>query len=148
MTTKYLQATVGKFIFRVSSDCLYTEAGVWLAPDDETHVVRIGLTDFMQQSSGDIAFAELTTAGSRVEAGGELAAIETVKVDVGIPSPCAGVVTAVNPALVDSPELINQDCYGDGWLVDLKPDIWPVPDLLDAPTYLAVMTRQAEEAAA
>jgi len=148
MMTDYLQTTVGKFIFRVKSDCLYTDSGVWLAPDEELRVVRMGLTDFMQQSSGDIAFVELTAAGARVEAGGDVAAIETVKVDVGIPSPCAGVVAAVNDALADSPELINQDCYGAGWLVDLKPDVWPVPTLLDAHTYLAVMTRQAEEAAA
>ena len=148
MTTDFLQTTVGKFIFRVKTGSLYTDAGVWLAPDEELRVVRMGLTDFMQQSSGDIAFAELTAAGTRVEAGGDVAAIETVKVDVGIPSPCAGVVAAVNDALADSPELINQDCYGAGWLVDLKPDVWPVPGLLDAQSYLAIMTRQAEEAAA
>ncbi len=148
MTTDYLQSTVGKFIFRVKSDCLYTDAGVWLAPDEELRVVRMGLTDFMQQSSGDIAFVELAAAGARIEAGGDLAAIETVKVDVGIPSPFAGIVIAVNEALASSPELINQDPYGDGWLVDLKPDVWPIPGLLDAQAYLAVMTRQAEEAAA
>lgn len=148
MTTDYLQTTVGKFIFRVKTGYLYTDAGVWLAPDEASRVVRVGLTDFMQQSSGDIAFAELTAAGTRVEAGGELAAIETVKVDVGISSPCAGVVAVVNAALAGSPELINEDPYGAGWLVDFQPDAWPVPGLLDAQAYLAVMTRQAEEAAA
>jgi glycine cleavage system H protein len=148
MSTVDLQTTIGKFIFRVRQGRLYTDAGTWLDHDAATGVVRIGVTDFMQQSSGDIAFAELTAVGTRVEAGGDLAAIETVKVDVGIPSPCAGVVAAVNPALADSPELINQDCYGAGWLVDFKPDDWPVEGLLDAEAYLSVMTRQAEEAAA
>lgn len=145
--TEYLQTTVGKFIFRVRAGYLYTDTGVWLAVDPATGVVRIGLTDFMQQTSGDIAFVELPAVGTPIEVGGDLAAIETVKVDVGIPSPCAGVIAAINESLADSPELINQDPYGEGWLVDLRPDVWPAPGLLDAETYLALMTRQAEEAA-
>ncbi len=145
--TEFLQTTIGKFIFRVKTGCWYTDAGLWLAFDEDTGRLRIGLTDFMQQSSGDIAFVELPEAGDRVEAGGELATIETVKVDVGLVSPCSGVILAANPALLDAPELINQDPYGAGWLVELQPDAWPIPGLLDAPAYLAVMTRQAEEAA-
>lgn len=145
--TDYLQTTVGKFIFRVKTGCWYTGSGLWLAPDEERHVIRIGLTDFMQQSSGDIAFVELPDAGDRVEAGGELANIETVKVDVGLAAPCAGLIIAANEALDDLPELINQDPYGAGWLVELQPDGWPIPGLLDPPAYLALMTAQAEAAA-
>lgn len=145
--TAFLQATIGKFIFRVKADCWYTDAGLWLAPVGDGGPVRIGLTDFMQQSSGDIAFVELPRPGSRVGAGGDLANIETVKVDVGLASPCAGVIMAVNEELADSPERVNQDPYGDGWLVELQPDAWPIPGLLDAPAYLRVMTAQAEAAA-
>ncbi len=145
--TAFLQATIAKFIFRVKADCWYTDAGLWLAPVGDAGAVRIGLTDFMQQSSGDIAFLDLPPAGRRVEAGEELATIETVKVDVGLVSPCAGLITAVNEGLAEAPERINQDPYGDGWLVELKPDVWPIPGLLDAPAYLRVMTAQAEAAA-
>ncbi len=148
MSADDLQTTIGKFIFRVRQDYLYTALGAWLCADEAAGIVRVGLTDFMQQSSGDIAFAELPPASARIEAGGEIAAIETVKVDIAITSPCAGAVVAVNDALAESPELINQDPYGAGWLLDLKPDAWPVDGLLDAKAYLAVMTRQAQEASA
>jgi glycine cleavage system H protein len=147
MFDELLQVTVGKFIFRVKPGCLYTEAGVWAALDDATGLVRVGLTDFRQQSSGDVVFVELPAAGTRLAAGEDLANIETIKVDMVVSSPTAGEVTAVNHALLDAPELINQDPYGAGWLVELKPAIWPAPGLIDAETYLALMTAQAVEAA-
>ena len=147
MSDDFLQVTVGKFIFRVKPGCLYTEAGVWAALDDATGLVRVGLTDFRQQSSGDVVFVELPAVGTRLAAGDDLVNIETIKVDMAVPSPAAGEVAAVNEALADAPELINQDPYGAGWLVALKPAIWPAPGLIDAEAYLALMTAQAEEAA-
>ena len=147
MSDELLQVTVGKFIFRVKPDCMYTEAGVWAAQDDATGLVRAGLTDFRQQSSGDVVFVELPAFGTRLAAGGDLANIETIKVDLTVPTPAAGEVIAVNEVLADAPELINQDPYGAGWLVVLRPALWPAPELMDAEAYLALMTAQAEEAA-
>jgi len=147
MSDDFLRVTVGKFIFRVKPGCLYTEVGVWAARDDATGLVRVGLTDFRQQSSGDVVFVDLPAVGIRLAAGEDLANIETIKVDLAVPAPAAGEVVAVNAALADAPELINQDPYGAGWLVELKPVIWPAPDLIDAEAYLALMTAQAEEAA-
>jgi glycine cleavage system H protein len=147
MSDDFLQVTVGKFIFRVKPGCLYTESGVWAALDGATGLVRAGLTDFRQQSSGDVVFVKLPAPGARLVAGGDLANIETIKVDMAVASPVAGEVIAVNEALDDAPELINQDPYGAGWLVALKPAIWPAPGLVDAEAYLALMTAQAEEAA-
>ena len=147
MPEDFLQVTVGKFIFRVEPGNMYTEAGVWAALDDATGLVRVGLTDFRQQSSGDVVFVELPAAGMRLAAGEDLANIETIKVDMAVPSPAAGEVKTVNEALADAPELINQDPYGAGWLVALKPAIWPALGLIDAEAYLALMTAQAEEAA-
>ena len=147
MSDDFLQVTVGKFIFRVKPGCLYTESGVWAVLDDASGLVRVGLTDFRQQSSGDVVFVELPAAGTRLAAGEDLANIETIKVDMAVPAPAAGEVVAVNEALADAPELINQDPYGAGWLVALKPAIWPAPGLIDAEAYLALMTAQAEEAA-
>lgn len=146
MSDEFLRATVGKFIFRVKPGCLYTEAGVWTAPDGATGAVRLGLTDFRQQSSGDAVFVELPEPGIHVVAGDDLASIETIKVDLAVPAPLAGEVTGVNEALIEAPELINQDPYGAGWLVVLKPATWPAPGLMDAEAYLALMTAQAEEA--
>jgi glycine cleavage system H protein len=146
MPDKFLQVSVGKFIFRVKPDCLYTEAGLWAALDDATGLARVGLTDFRQQSSGDVVFVDLPAVGMRLAAGDDLANIETIKVDLAVPAPAAGQVVAVNAALTDAPELINQDPYGAGWLVALRPAIWPGPGLIDAEAYLALMTAQAEEA--
>ena len=147
MPEDFLQVTVGKFIFRVKPGCLYTESGVWAVLDDASGVARVGLTDFRQQSSGDVVFVELPATGTHLAAGEDLANIETIKVDMAVASPVAGEVIAVNEALADAPELINQDPYGAGWLVALKPAIWPAPGLIDAEGYLALMTAQAEEAA-
>ena len=107
-------------------------------------VARVGLTDFRQQASGDVAFVDLPAVGDTVAAGGDLANIETIKVDLVVPAPLDGTVVAVNEALGDAPELINQQPYGDGWLVELTPAAWPAPGLLDAAAYLAVMQAQAE----
>jgi glycine cleavage system H protein len=147
MRDEFLQVTVGKFIFRVKPDSLYTEAGLWAALDDATGLVRVGLTDFRQQSSGDVVFVDLPAVGMRLAAGEDLANIETIKVDMAAPAPAAGEGIAVNEALADAPELINQDPYDAGWLVALKPAIWPAPGLIDAEAYLTLMTAQAEEAA-
>ena len=146
MSDNFLRVTVGKFIFRVKPGCLYTEAGLWVALDDATGLVRVGLTDFRQQTGGDVVFVELPEAGIHVVAGDDLASIETIKVDLAVSAPLTGEVTAANAALIDAPELINQDPYGAGWLVELRPATWPAPGLMDAEAYLALMTAQAEEA--
>ncbi len=144
VSNEYLETRVDKFIFRVKVGYLYSEAGVWVDYDAARHVARVGLTDFRQQSSGDVAFAELPAPGDTVAGGGDLANIETIKVDLVVPAPMEGDVVAVNEALSDAPELINQQPYGEGWLVEMKPAAWPVAGLLDAPAYLAVMQAQAE----
>jgi glycine cleavage system H protein len=144
--SEYLQVTAGKFIFRVREGYLYTEAGLWVSRDAGTGLARIGLSDFRQQSSGDVAFVELPAVGQAVKSEEELASVETVKVDLEVPAPFDAAVVATNTALADAPELINQDPYGAGWLVELKPAAWPVAGLMDAQAYLRVMTAQAEEA--
>ena len=148
MSSEYLETTVDKFIFRVKVGYLYSEAGVWAAYDPARGTARVGLSDFRQQASGDVAFVDLPAVGAQLEAGGDLANIETIKVDLTVPAPFGGAVVAVNAGLGDTPELINQAPYGDGWLVELKPEHWPAEGLLDAPAYLAVMQAQAEAEAA
>lgn len=144
MTTQYLDLRVDKFIFRVRTGLLYSEAGVWADYDAARGVARCGLSDFRQQSSGDVAFVELPGVGVPVVAGGELVNIETIKVDLTVPAPFDGEVVRVNEALDPAPELINQEPYGAGWLVELRPADWPPPGLLDAAAYLALTRAQAE----
>lgn len=148
MSQDYLETTVDKFIFRVKVGNLYNENGIWADINQASGVVRLGLSDFTQQSSGDVAFVSLPEPGDGVRAGKELAAVETIKVDLEVQAPFDGEITAVNEALEDAPELINQDPYGRGWLVEVRPAQWPVSGLLDAEQYLAVMTAQAEAEAA
>jgi glycine cleavage system H protein len=144
---EYLETTVDKFTFRVRVGYQYSEAGVWMAYLSNTGTARIGLTDYHQQSSGDVAFVGLPDVGASVRTGDEAARIETVKVDLKVPAPFDGVVVGLNAALQRQPELINQEPYCAGWLVELRPATWPVPGLLDAGAYLTSMQAQAEAGA-
>ena len=148
MQQPFLETRIDKFIFRVHPAYLYDEMGIWAAMDEGSGIARLGLSDYRQQSSGDVAFVSLPPIGKQVIAGKELSTVETIKVDLEVPSPFDGEIVAVNEALEESPELINQDPYGRGWLVELRPATWPVAGLVDAPAYLAVMTAQAEAEAA
>lgn len=141
----FLEVSVDKFTFKVARDRLYAEEGVWARSEGER--IRVGLSDFLQQSSGDIAFAEVKPAGTPVRLGEEIATIETVKVNVSLGSPLAGRVMEVNPALQSAPETINKDPYGDGWLAIIEASDWPVDQrrLLTPEAYLEVVKRLAGE---
>lgn len=143
----YLETTVEKFIFRVATDRLYTAEGAWALEDGAR--IRVGVTDFLQQRSGDVAFAEVKPEGTVVAAGDEVATIETIKATVEVPSPAGGAIVETNPALELSPEVVNQDPYGDGWLAVVEASDWAKDraDLLDPQVYFGVMREQAEEEA-
>jgi glycine cleavage system H protein len=140
-----LEMTIDKFTFRVATDRRYTREGVWVQPD--TNRIRIGLSDFLQQRSGDIAFAEIKPIGTTLAAGDEVASIETIKVNVAVSSPVSGEVVEVNAALETAPEAINQDPYGAGWLAVIATTDWGTDRsrLLDAAAYFEVVKRAAEE---
>jgi glycine cleavage system H protein len=139
-----LEITVDKFTFRVPNALLYSDAGIWVAVEGSR--ARLGLSDFAQQVSGDIAFANVEPAGTELEAGEEFGTIETVKVNVGLPSPVSGKVTEVNPALQHAPEAINQDPYGRGWMIVMELRDWERDrtSLLEASRYLDLVKAQAE----
>jgi glycine cleavage system H protein len=117
--TEFLETTVDKFTFRVPTDRLYTDEGLWVL-EHGAGAVRIGLSDFLQQSSGDVAFAEVKPAGTPLSVGDEIATVETVKTVLEIASPVAGVVVETNPAMASAPEVINRDPYERGWLAVIK----------------------------
>jgi glycine cleavage system H protein len=118
MSADILELTVDKFLFRFPADLFYSEAGAWVRFEGQN--ARIGLSDYTQQRNGDVAFAEPKEAGTRVVTGEEVAVVETIKVNLSIPSPVGGKVVEVNGDLLNSPELVNQDPYGKGWLAVLK----------------------------
>ena len=141
----YLETTVDKFTFKVPTDRKFSTAGVWaLAVGDHA---RIGLSDYLQQSSGDIAFADVKKVGSVLAVGEEAAEIETIKVTISILSPLAGKIAQVNPLMQFTPETINLDPYGEGWLCEIEPSDWEsdLKTLLDPDEYFVLMKQQAEE---
>ncbi len=141
----FLETTVDKFIFRVATDRRYSAEGVW-AKADGNHV-RVGLSDFLQQRSGDVAFAEIKPQGTKLAAGDEFATIETIKVNISLPAPVNGSVIEVNPAMELTPESINTDPYGEGWLAVTEVTDWASESthLLDPQAYFDLMKGQAEE---
>ncbi len=134
-----------KFVFKVKNGCWYSRDGIWVQLDGE--LGRVGVTDFAQQTSGDVAFVELPAPGRTIRRGQPLGEIETVKVTFDLTSPVSGTVREVNPALEDNPERVNQDPYGEGWLAVVALSDWEADKagLLDAEQYLEVMRDQAEE---
>ena len=140
-----LEVTVDKFIFRIPTDRYYLEAGVWALA--EASRIRIGLTDFLQQSGGDVAFADVQPVGSTVVFGDEVVTIETMKTDIILPSPVNGRVVEVNPAMETTPELINQAPYGEGWLAVIEADDWEsdLSGLLTPQAYFDLVKEEAEE---
>ena len=142
---EFLETTVDKFNFKVATDRAYTAEGLWATAAG--NLVRVGLTDYLQQRSGDVAFVEVQPAGTTVASGDELATLETIKVNTSLTSPVSGKVAQVNPALESAPELINSDPYGEGWLAVVEATDWAtdLSRLLTATQYFEQMTQQAEQ---
>jgi glycine cleavage system H protein len=101
-------------------DLTYTKEHEWLRREDDGSVT-VGITDHAQGALGDLVYVELPDTGLVVEAGGEMAVVESVKAASDVYAPIGGEVVAVNEDLADDPEKINADPYGDGWIVRLKP---------------------------
>ena len=146
---EFLRTTVDKFTFLIATDRLYTVEGVWALwiRAEGPNRVRLGVTDFMQQHNGDVAFVSLKPPGTAINVGDEFAEIETMKVTIGVASPVAGTIVQVNETFTLKPEAINEDPYGKGWLAEIEATNWEADRvrLLDAKAYLAVMQSQAEE---
>ncbi len=142
-----LEFKIDKFIFRIATDRKYDDHGVWAKVEGQ--LVRIGLSDYLQQRSGDVAFAEIRPVGTMVAFGEELAVIETIKVNISLSSPVSGRVIEVNPAMETTPEVINQDPYGAGWLamLELTDRENHLEQLLDPKTYFSRIKLEAEQEA-
>jgi glycine cleavage system H protein len=97
-------------------DLLYTNDHEWLRREGDGSVT-VGITDHAATALGDLVYVELPEVGQEVEAGGEMAVVESVKAASDVYAPISGSVAEVNEALSDDPEKINADPYGDGWIV-------------------------------
>ncbi|HEY6425924.1 MAG TPA: glycine cleavage system protein GcvH [Acidimicrobiales bacterium] len=118
----------------IPDDLRYSEEHEWVRVDGTR--ARIGITDYAQDALGDIVFIDLPEVGSAVEVGGPLGEVESTKSVSEIYAPLPGTVAAVNDALADAPETINQDPYGEGWICELELASGAEPGgLLDAAAY-------------
>jgi glycine cleavage system H protein len=103
--------------------------------------VQVGITDYAQDALGDVVYVDLPAVGARVELGAVLGEVESTKSVSEIYAPVAGEVVAVNAALADSPELLNTDPYGAGWISEIVPtDAGALDTLLDAARYTALIS--------
>ena len=126
----------------VPADLKYTRTHEWVR-DLKDGTVEVGITDHAQHALGDLVFVEVPEVGRQLGAGEPCAVVESVKAASDVYSPIAGEVTASNPELGTTPELINQDAFGAGWLMRLKPaNISVLSELMSPGEYADVVKEE------
>ncbi|MFT4289306.1 glycine cleavage system protein GcvH [Nocardioides sp.] len=122
-------------------DLSYTTEHEWLRdPGEATGSVRVGITHYAQDALGDIVYVSLPEVGASVEAGTPCGELESTKSVSDVYAPVSGEIVAVNEALDATPELVNDDPYGGGWLFEVVPSSrTELDDLLDAAAYQATL---------
>jgi glycine cleavage system H protein len=121
--------------YDIPQELRYTREDEWVRIEGER--VVLGVTDYAQQQLGDVVFVELPAVGATVERGEPFGVIESVKAVADLFGPVSGRVAEVNATLADQPELVNQDCYGDGWMLVLEPDDRPRSRTCSSPATIA-----------
>jgi glycine cleavage system H protein len=122
----------------------YTPEDEWTRLEEGR--VLVGVTDYAQQQLGDVVFVELPAEGTSFEKGEPFGVIESVKAVSDLYAPISGEVVAVNDNLADRPELINEDCYGDGWMIALVPgDAADLEALMDPAAYQKHITERQDD---
>jgi len=112
----------------------YTKDHEWIKLEGDT--ATIGITDFAQRELGDIVYVEVETIGKHIDAGAVFGTVEAVKTVSDLYLPVSGTITELNPKLANAPELVNNDPYGDGWMVKMKIDNpSDIDTLMESKTY-------------
>jgi glycine cleavage system H protein len=112
----------------------YTKDHEWIRLEGD--IATIGITDFAQRELGDIVYVEVETIGKQLDAGAVFGTVEAVKTVSDLFLPAGGTITELNPALANSPELVNNDPYGEGWMVKMKVSkVSEIENLMDAKAY-------------
>lgn len=129
--------------YQIPEELAYTADDEWVRRDGDEVVV--GVTDFAQSQLGDIVFVELPEVGATIEAGAAYGTIESVKAVSDLVAPVSGEVVTTNEALEDECEKVNADCYGEGWLIRLRPSAQDEFDaLLDPNGYKASIAERED----
>ncbi len=120
----------------------YAKSHEWVK-DEGDGTATIGITDHAQEMLGDLVFVDIPEVGDAVEAGSDCAVVESVKAASDIYSPLSGEVVAINEALADAPEMINEDAFGEGWIFRVKlSNVAELNGLLDADGYDAMIAEE------
>ena len=123
----------------IPEELRYSTEHEWARRLDDGSRVRIGITDFAQDALGDVVYVDLPAVGTRVDAAEAVGELESTKSVSEMYAPIGGTVVAVNEALADNPQLLNEDPYGEGWLIEIEAgDISQFVALLDAEGYRAL----------
>ncbi|MCC1497427.1 glycine cleavage system protein GcvH [Alcanivorax sp. 1008] len=127
----------------IPAELRYAKSHEWIRLEDDG-TAYVGISEHAQEAMGDLVYVELPDVGAVVASSDETGVVESVKAASDIYAPVSGEIIAVNEALSDSPELVNQDCYGDGWLYQIKlSDKAELEDLLGAEDYAAQLEEDA-----
>ena len=122
----------------------YSSEHEWVAVEDD--VATVGITDYAQEQLGDVVYVELPAVGDGVTKDEAFGVVESVKAVSDIYAPVSGKVTEVNTDLPESPEIINEDPYGDGWMIKVKmSDLTELDDLMTAEQYKEYVKEKEEE---
>ncbi|GIW47619.1 MAG: glycine cleavage system protein GcvH [Deltaproteobacteria bacterium] len=122
----------------------YTKEHEWVKIEGDT--VVIGITDYAQDALGEIVYIELPSEGDEITKGDPFGSVESTKSVSELYAPVSGEVVEVNEALLDSPETINEDPYGEGWMIKVKPyDLAELDDLMDSEEYADYIESEMEE---
>ena len=126
------------------SDIRYTKEHEWVRLDGD--IATVGITDHAQEQLGEIVYIELPSIGEKVSKDDPFGVVESVKAVSDIYAPVSGTVLEVNEDLAESPEVVNQDPYGDGWLIKVRvSDPADLDDLMDNDQYEQMIAREKEE---
>ena len=126
------------------ADCVYTKEHEWVRVQDGFAIV--GITEYAQKQLGDVVFVELPKVGDTFDTNETFANVESVKAVSDVFSPVAGEITEINAELSESPQLVNDDPYGDGWFVKLKiTDAEELKDLLTSEEYSEFVAEESAE---
>ncbi len=128
----------------IPGDLRFLKSHEWARIEDSGRVT-IGISDHAQAQLGDLVYVELPAIGDRVEAGNGVAVVESVKAASDVYAPVSGTVVAINEALTDRPEAINEDAFGEGWIYAIEPDdVAEVDELLSPDDYAAMIEDDAD----
>lgn len=127
----------------IPGDLKFMKSHEWARVEDNGRVT-VGISDHAQSALGDLVYVELPNVGDQVEAGAGVAVVESVKAASDVYAPVSGKIVAVNSALSDKPETINEDAYGEGWIFRIQPDdVGQLDELLSPDDYAAQIEDEA-----